>query len=225
MRRYLNQCANYIAKIVTPKKKTMTEIEKLQSKIGTKPDGQFGRLSARAFKVYYNLTSSEAAHFLGQCYHETGGFRRFEENLNYSYLGLMKTFKKYFDSVSAKEYSRKPEHIASRVYANRMGNGDEASGDGWKFRGRGAIQLTGKNNYRLFSSFKNDPEILANPDKVRTDYCFDAALWYFQRFDVWQKCGEVTTYSIGKVTRAINGGTNGIDDRTKHTQHFYEMLK
>src|SRR5690606_24759483 len=126
-------------------------MKNIQKKVGTIPDGLFGRNTARAIMNYYKLSPTEAAHFLGQCYHETGGFKTFEENLNYSAQRLLQVFPKYFpNSIVANSYAFKPKLIANRVYANRMGNGDEASGEGWKYRGRGAIQLTGKQNYEWF---------------------------------------------------------------------------
>ena len=122
-------------------------IKLLQEKIGTIADGAFGPNTLRAAMAYYKMTPYRAAHFFGQTAHETNTYRAFSENLNYSAGGLKKIFRKYFPGDLEEEYARKPEKIASRVYGNRMGNGDEESGDGWKYRGRGALQLTGKNNY------------------------------------------------------------------------------
>lgn len=192
-------------------------VELLQTKLGVTADGDFGPKTSKAFRDHYNLSNSEAAHFLGQCYHETGGFKVFEENLNYSKEGLLRVFPKYFTPQEAALYARLPKKIASRVYANRMGNGDEASGDGWTYRGRGAIQLTGKSNYQSYRG-------IGNEDSLLTDKAFDVALWYFKSRRIWPLCSEVTLYNIGRVTRKINGGTNGIDDRIKHTNKFYAWL-
>jgi putative chitinase len=197
----------------------------LQKKIGTTPDGKFGPGTLKAATAYFKLTPEQAAHFFGQCSHETGEFRLFEENLNYSADGLKRIFKKYFPAdASALAYARKPEKIANRVYASRMGNGNEASGDGWKFRGRGALQTTGKDNYKQLAEHVKNPEILKNPDLVETVYAFEAALFYFTKNNVWRHCDKVDDDHILKVTRAVNGGTNGLDDRILKTKKYYGYL-
>jgi len=197
----------------------------LQKKIGTTPDGKFGPGTLKAAAAFFKLTPEQAAHFFGQCSHETGEFRLFEENLNYSADGLKRIFKKYFPAdASALAYARKPEKIANRVYASRMGNGNEASGDGWKFRGRGALQTTGKDNYKQLAEHVKNPEILKNPDLVETVYAFEAALFYFTKNNVWRHCDKVDDDHILKVTRAVNGGTNGLDDRILKTKKYYGYL-
>ena len=129
-------------------------LKALQQKIGVTADGAWGPGTLRAAAAFYKLPPTRAAHFFGQTSHETGGFKAFSENLNYNAKGLMGIFKKYFpDTATAAKYERKPEAIANRVYASRMGNGNEASGEGFKFRGRGYIQLTGKENYVKFGKF------------------------------------------------------------------------
>jgi len=136
-------------------------LQSLQEKIGVKVDGVFGPNTMRKAMSFYKLSPLRATHFFAQTGHETGEFKAFSENLNYSPQGLGTTFKKYFPTITlANSYARQPERIANRVYANRMGNGDEASGDGWKFRGRGALQLTGKNNYVEFAKHLQRPEIV-----------------------------------------------------------------
>lgn len=136
-------------------------LKSLQEKIGVAADGAFGPGTIKAAAKHYGLSPERAAHFFGQTAHETGGFKAFSENLNYSAKGLLGIFKKYFaDAAVAAKYERKPEQIANRVYASRMGNGDEASGDGWKYRGRGALQLTGKSNYEAFAKWLGKPEVL-----------------------------------------------------------------
>ena len=122
----------------------------LQKKIGVKPDGAFGPGTLKAAMAFYKMSPERAAHFFAQTGHETGEFKLFSENLKYSADGLKKVFSKYFPDDLAKAYAHQPEKIANRVYASRMGNGDEKSGDGWKYRGRGALQLTGKSNYNAF---------------------------------------------------------------------------
>jgi putative chitinase len=176
---------------------------------------------------YYKFTPVRAAHFFAQTAHESGNFRAFSENLNYGAQGLMSVFRKYFpDAVSAAKYERKPEMIANRVYASRMGNGDEASGDGWKYRGRGALQLTGKDNYKAFADYLKKPEILTNPDLVATEYAFESALFFFDKNGLWKICDlGVDDQTILSLTKRINGGTHGLEDRREKTKKYYEWVK
>jgi len=158
------------------------------------------------------------AMFLSQVAHESGSFRAVVENLNYSVNGLRSVFRKYFpDDEIAAQYARQPEKIANRVYANRMGNGDEASGDGWKYRGRGLIQLTGKDNYTAFSLQANN-EAIIKPDLVaQPELAAESAGWF------WVTNGLnrlADTGDVKAVTRRINGGFNGLDDRQKK----YDLL-
>lgn len=206
-------------------KKVMSLI-KLQEKIGATPDGSFGPKTLKAAAVYFKLTPEQAAHFFGQLSHETGGFHLFVENLNYSASGLLKTFKKYFTAKMANEYARQPIKIASRVYANRMGNGDESSQEGWKYRGRGAIQLTGKSNYQAFANSIGKPNIMLNPDLVAIDYSFESAKYYFDSHKLWKIADEgVNANTILKITKAISGGTNGLENRISLTSRYYSWLK
>lgn len=198
----------------------------LQSKLGLKPDGVFGPVTLLAAQKYFRLSDPRAAHFFGQTSHETAEFKYFTENLNYSVSGLTTVFKKYFPTAaSAKPYANKPERIANKVYANRMGNGPESSGDGWKYRGRGALQLTGKSNYQEFSSYMKNPAIMSNPDLVSTMYSFESALFFFDKNDIWEICDRgITRETILEVTKKINGGTNGLEDRSKKTRDYFEIL-
>jgi putative chitinase len=156
-------------------------------------------------------TPQRQAMFLSQLAHESGNFRHVVENLNYSAAGLQKVFKKYFPTeAEAQAYARQPEKIANRVYANRMGNGDEASGEGWKYRGRGLIQLTGKNNYASFS-LSADNNALLEPDLVaEPELAAVSAGWFWNtnRLNQLADTGDVRA-----VTRRINGGFNGLADR------------
>jgi putative chitinase len=199
---------------------------KLQEQIGVKPDGSFGPTTLREATKFFNLNELESAHFFGQVSHETGGFKIFNENLNYSSQGLLTTFKKYFPTKNlADQYARQPEDIANRVYANRMGNGSESSGDGWKYRGRGAIQLTGRSNYVDFSTFIKDPDIIKNPDLVSSKYSFDSAIFFFERNKLWDICNKgVSKEIITTLTRRINGGTHGLEDRINKTMTYYDWL-
>lgn len=160
------------------------------------------------------------AGFLAQTSHESGKYKFLTENLNYSDKGLLKTFSKYFNESNVMDYARKPEAIANRVYANRMGNGDEASGDGWRYCGRGLIQLTGKNNYQAFA----DSEQM-NVEEV-TDYlttyvgAIRSALWF------WNKNNLNTTADAGDLvmmTKKINGGTHGLAERTAEYKRILEI--
>jgi putative chitinase len=172
------------------------------------------------------MTPERAAHFFAQTFHETGGYKAFSENLNYSSSGLQKTFGKYFPGLLEEQYAKKPEKIANRVYANRMGNGDELSGDGWKYRGRGALQLTGKSNYKSFSDYLKNPLIMEQPDLVATDYAFESALFFFDKNKLWSICDKgVTKETILSLTKKINGGTNGLAEREEKTFKFYSWLK
>jgi putative chitinase len=166
------------------------------------------------------------AHFLSQCAHESGNFKIFTENLNYSAKGLRSIFGKYFkDDASALAFERKPEKIANRVYSSRMGNGDEASGDGWKFRGRGYIQLTGKDNYSQFDKSVAD-DILANPDLVATKYPLMSAAFFFERNNLWKICdGGADKEDVIALTKRINGGTHGLEDRLTKFALFNSLLK
>lgn len=160
--------------------------------------------------------------FLAQCAHESEGFTKFEENLNYSAEGLMKTWPNRFTTFSlAAEYARKPEHIANFVYANRLGNGNEASGDGWKYRGRGAIQLTGKTNYRLAGVALEYPLERYPQDLVTATYCTQAACWF------WVSKGLNALADAGQfdaTTQRINGGQVGKDDRHKWWDKFKTLV-
>jgi putative chitinase len=170
-------------------------------------------------------TPLRLAHFLAQCGHESGGFKAVRENLNYSAKGLMGIFKKYFSTATlATAYERQPEKIANRVYASRMGNGAETSGDGYKFRGRGYIQLTGKENYTRFDA--TVPEnIVAEPDLVATKYPLASAAFFFNSNKLWSICDKgATPEVVTAVTKRVNGGTIGLADRVKHFNEYYKLL-
>ena len=176
--------------------------------------------------VKFGITNPlRLAHFLSQCGHESGGFKAVNENLNYGAKGLLGTFPKYFNAATAAQYERKPEMIASKVYGGRMGNGPEATKDGYKFRGRGYIQLTGKDNYSAFDKFV-DEDILGNPDLVATKYPLMSAAWFFNKNGLWSICDKgATTEVITAVTKRVNGGTIGLADRIKHFNEYYALLK
>ena len=200
----------------------------LQKKIGVTADGAFGPGTLKAAAAYYKLSPNRAAHFFAQTAHESGGFKAFSENLNYGAKGLRGTFDKYFQTNAiAKAYERQPQRIANRAYANRMANGDEASGDGWKFRGRGALQLTGKFNYSEFAKYVNRPDVMTNPDLVAGELCFESALWFFDKNKLWSICDKgINEAAIRELSSRINGSKNphGLDDRRMKTKKYAEWL-
>ena len=198
----------------------------LQKKIGVTADGAWGPGTLRAAAAHYKLSPARAAHFFGQTAHETGGFKAFSENLNYGAKGLRGIFGKYFKTdAEALKYERKPEKIANRVYAGRMGNGPEMSGDGWKYRGRGALQLTGRDNYLAFSKYCNRPDVMTNPDLVATELAFESAMFFFERNKLWNICDQgVTDAAILSLTKKINGGTHGLEDRKAKTKTYHAQL-
>jgi putative chitinase len=201
-------------------------LKSLQERVGVIADGAFGPGTFKAAMAFFKMTPVRAAHFFAQTSHETGEFKLFVENLNYSAQGLQGTFGKYFPGTLEESYARNPEKIASRVYADRMGNGNEASKDGWKFRGRGALQLTGKSNYEAFAKYLGKPEIMTNPDLVATTYAFESAMFFFDKNNLWSICDKgVDAATITALTKRINGGTNGLDHRTKLTAKYYNYVK
>lgn len=195
-------------------------INKLRGHI---PDAVFAQIPAAC--AAFNINSPlRLAHFLAQCGHESGGFKAVSENLNYSADGLKKIFGKYFPGDTS-AYARNPEKIASKVYANRMGNGDEASKEGWKFRGRGYIQLTGKSNYEKFTKFIGE-DCISNPDLVATKYPLASAAFFFDSNKLWAICDRGSDdAAVTAVTKRVNGGTIGLADRIKHFREFYSLLK
>jgi putative chitinase len=200
----------------------------LQQKIGVTADGAFGPGTYKKAAAFYKLSPNRAAHFFAQTAHESGGFKAFSENLNYGAKGLRGIFGKYFPTEAmARAYERKPQKIANRAYANRMGNGDEASGEGWLFRGRGALQLTGKFNYSEFAKYVNRPDVMTNPDLVAGELCFESALWFFDKNKLWSICDKgINEAAIRELSSRINGSKNphGLDDRRLKTKKYATWL-
>ena len=196
-------------------------LEKLKGHI---PDTVIGQIPG-VMDTFQINTPLRLAHFLAQCGHESGGFKLTNENLNYSADGLKKIFPKYFAQAGlAESYARQPEKIASKVYANRMGNGDEASKEGFKFRGRGYIQLTGKSNYTGFTKFIGE-DCVANPDLVATKYPLASAAFFFNSNNLWSICDKgADDATVTSVTKRVNGGTLGLADRIKHFKEYYALL-
>lgn len=198
-------------------------IEKFQTKHGLVADGSIGKNTLLKIKEVYKIPTLEAtAHFVGNTYHETGGFTKFKENLNYSAEGLLKTFPKYFKTLeAAKKVARNPEAIANIVYGGRMGN--TATGDGWKYIGRGALQTTGKSNYSLLGKYLKI-DLLANPELVEDKYSFDAAAFYFETNKLWAKANKIDDLTIKSIRKSVNGGTIGLEEVNVKVKQFYAML-
>ena len=198
------------------------DISKLKGHV---PDAVIAQLPEVMEKFQIN-TPVRIAHFLSQCGHESGNFKVVNENLNYGAKGLLGLFKKYFPTeAKALEYERKPEKIANLIYGGRMGNGPEASGEGYKYRGRGYIQLTGKDNYSAFD--KVVPEnILETPDLVATKYPLLSAAWFWNSRGLNALSDKgATDADVTAITKKVNGGTIGLEDRIKHFKEFYALLK
>jgi len=167
-------------------------------------------------------TPLRVAHFVAQCAHESGNFVFIKENLNYRAAGLRKTFGKYFPTDElAKQYEKRPEKIANRVYANRMGNGDEASGDGYLYCGRGLIQLTGKDNYTFFAGSLGISTAEASEYLATFEGAVQSACWFWEQNNL-NRFADAN--DVRGLTRAINGGENGLADRQKHTEHAIHIL-
>jgi len=214
-----------------------------QKKYGLTADGKIGKKTLLKIKEVLKIASNEElANFMGQCDHESNGFTSLYENLNYSATALLSTFHKYFTPATAAQYQRQPEKIANHVYCNRMGNGDEASGDGWLHKGVGPIQLTGKLNQNAFATYIKDPEVKTNPSLIATKYPFESAKFYFDTNSLWNKtmtvnkktiipCKNVDTLSITLLSKAINlGNMNspatpiGLPERIEKTKYYFNLI-
>ena len=210
-------------KVLTPSSPSSSgfKLDKLKGHI---PDKVIEQIPDTAKK--FNITTPlRLAHFLSQCGHESGGFRLVNENVNYSAAGLKGIFGKYFPGNLSESYARQPQKIASRVYGGRMGNGAESTGDGYKFRGRGYIQLTGKDNYTRFGKFIGE-DTVANPDLVATKYPLASAAFFFDSNKLWSICDKGSdNATVTAVTKRVNGGTIGLADRIKHFNEYYNLLK
>ena len=196
------------------------KLDKLKGHI---PESVISQIPDTAKK--FNITNAlRLAHFLAQCGHESGGFKAVSENVNYSADGLKKIFPKYFPGNLSESYARNPEKIASKVYGGRMGNGGEETKEGYKFRGRGYIQLTGKENYTSFAKSIGE-DTVANPDLVATKYALASAGWFFSKNGlnaISDKGADDAT--VTAVTKRVNGGTIGLPDRIKHFKEYYHLL-
>lgn len=198
------------------------DIQKLKGHV---PESVIAQIPGVMEKFQIN-TPLRLAHFLAQCGHESGNFKVVNENLNYGAQGLLNIFKKYFPTeAKANEYARKPEKIANLVYGNRMGNGPETSGEGFKYRGRGYIQLTGKDNYAAFDKVVAE-NILDTPDLVATKYPLLSAAWFWNSRGLNTLADKgATDTEVTAITKKVNGGTIGLPDRIKHFKEFHSLLK
>ena len=211
------------SKMFSDQSQISTSNFKLDNLKGHIPDSVILQIPDTAIK--FGITNVlRLTHFLAQCSHESCGFTAVKENLNYSSDGLKKIFGKYFPGNLSESYNRLPEKIADRVYANRMGNGNESSGDGYRYRGRGYIQLTGKINYDAFGK-SIGVDILSNPDLVATQYPMMSAAFFFTNKGIWEVCDRGPGVDvITKVTEMVNGGQIGLDDRINNFNKYYALL-
>jgi putative chitinase len=199
-------------------------MQKLQERIGASTDGSFGPNTARAITKHFSLSAERSAHLLGQASHESGGFTRVCESLYYSSPDrIKKVWPTRFKTVSdAEPYARNPKALADKVYSNRMGNGEN---EGSVFIGRGFLQLTGKDNYRSFASDMRLPEVMTDPSLIETDYAFETAYWFFEKNNLFKIAdGGVDIDTIEKITKRVNGGYHGLQDRIDQTQKVYNWL-
>jgi len=198
----------------------------LQTRCGAVADGAFGPNTARAIAEHFDLTPHRAAHLLGQAHHESGGFKRTKESLYYSTPErICAVWPSRFPTVEdAMPYAKNPDKLAGKVYSGRMGNDTEE--EAAKFIGRGFIQLTGQNNYKAFASDMRLPEILQDPSLVETEYAFESAFWFFRSNGLFETADAgVSSKIIRMITRRINGGTHGLQDREKQTLKVWNWLK
>ena len=199
-------------------------MQKLQERIGAATDGSFGPNTARAITKHFGLSAERSAHLLGQASHESGGFKRVCESLYYSSADrIRKVWPSRFPTVEdAQPYARNPKALADKVYSNRMGNGEN---EGSVFIGRGFLQLTGKDNYRSFAADMRLPEVMTDPSLIETDYAFETAYWFFEKNKLFKIADEgVNTDTIEKITKRVNGGYHGLQDRMDQTHKIYGWL-
>jgi putative chitinase len=215
---------------------------KIQNRVNVKQDGDFGPITARAIMHYFQLNEEEGAHMLGQFAVESAHFTKFEEDLRHSAANLARTWPtRYALNAKAKEkepnalalaLAFKPEAIANNAYANRGGNGNEASGDGWLFRGRGGIMLTHRNGYLGLSRFMGVPEIATNPEVVLESFLIDCGHYYFETNRIYAETKSVNPGSILKVSRGVNIGNmssnltpHNLKERIEWTLKIYQWLR
>ena len=197
----------------------------IQRACGVADDGAFGPNTARAMAEHYNWDAVRAAHILGQASHESANFTATKENLNYSASAILRCWPSRFKSeAEAKPYSHNPEKLAQKVYVDRMGNNTPERAS--TYIGRGFIQLTGYNNYSSFSKNYNRPEVMEDPSLLENELAMDSAVFFFNQNNLWSICDRgVNSETIKLLTKRINGGYNGLDDRKTQTNKIYGWLK
>mgnify|MGYP001033239676 CR=1 FL=1 len=201
-------------------------MELLQERVGVAPDGSFGPNTARAITKHFNLSPERGAHLLGQAHHESGGFKRVKEGLYYSTAErIQAVWPSRFPTVeSAEPYAKNPQKLANKVYNGRMGN-SEGSNDGFAFAGKGFLQLTGKANVRAFANDMDLPEVLDNPDLLASKYAFETALWFFHKNGLFALADDgISDDVIKRITKRVNGGYHGLNDRVEQTRKIHGWL-
>lgn len=204
----------------------MSEAMKLlQAKCGVSADGSFGPNTAKAIAAHFKLTPERAAHLLGQASHESGGFKLTRENLNYSAEVMCKVWPSRFKSVEeAAPFARNPKALAENVYFGRMGNTSKQMAS--LYIGRGFLQLTGYDNHKAFAHDMNLPDVLTDPSLLERELAFETALWFFEKNGLMSIADEgVNVDTILRITKRVNGGTHGLDDRTQQTNKIFGWLK
>ena len=201
-------------------------LKMLQKTCGVTPDGAFGPNTAKAIAEHYGLNANRGAHLLGQAAHESGNFMISEENLNYRAETMCRVWPSRFKSeAEAEPYARNPEKLANKVYSGRMGNGSEASGDGWKYAGKGFIQLTGKDNIRAFAEHIGRDSLVDDPSPIADELAMDSAIFFFEKNGLFAMADKGVTDSIIKsITKRVNGGYHGLEDRMDKTKKIYRWL-
>lgn len=211
----------------------MNNIKNLQKLLGAGADGIIGNDTLTKFQCHFGVPNkASVAHFFGNLHHESIGFTATIENLNYSAEALLKTFKKYFPTLKdAQAFARQPEKIANKVYGGRMGN--NTTGDGWKYRGRWGIQLTGKDNYVAFQKWLRKKgytgvdvdNVVNNPDAVGNKFFWEAAIFFFESRGLFNLVSDISDASIEKVRRVVNGGVNGLADTQNKVKYYFGLFK
>jgi len=201
-------------------------LKMLQKKCGVTPDGAFGPNTACAIANYYKLNAVRGAHLLGQAAHESMNFLVSEENLNYRAKTMCRVWPSRFASeAEAAPYAMNPEKLANKVYSGRMGNGPESSGDGWKYAGKGFIQLTGKDNTREFAEHIGRDSLVNDPSPIADELAMDSAIFFFEKNGLFRLADQgVNDDVIKQITRRVNGGYHGLDDRMKKTKDIFRWL-
>ena len=207
----------------------MRYIKQFQKENHLVPDGIIGKYTIKKMMEVFGIeTKTGISHFLGQVAVETMYFEKSKENLMYSAKRLLEIFPRYFNNKTALVAAYRPEFIANRVYNDKyriksLGNIHE--GDGFKFIGRGALQITGRRNYQEFADWLGDDIIIYNPDLVSECYFWQSALWFFDKRNIWSETEKVNYRNIKRVSRLVNGGDNGLQERVRLTKHFYNITK